>query len=117
MAPFEAHCSDCAGDVTVDTRFLRVLTPADPGRAARAVFTCPTCGARASVPVEAMVVAALQDAGVPVVHGHPSLGPPAERPGGPPIGYDDLLDFHLLLQRPDWHDQLVAASARALLAG
>ena len=108
MDRFLARCPDCAAETMLDDHNLRLLTSADPGRDARAVFTCPTCGERTSIPVQADVAEALQSCGVPVSHGHPSLGPPALRPPGPPLTHDDLLDMHLLLDQPGWFDDLLA---------
>ena len=113
---FLARCPDCGAETLLDTRNLRVLTPADPGRSARAVFTCPTCHERTSLPVGSEVVIALRECGVPVVHGHPSLGPPPVRPTGPAFDHDDLLDLHLLLDEPGWFDALVASLDREAAA-
>ena len=107
MDRFLARCPDCAAETLLDTENLRLLTPADPGRDARAVFTCPTCDERTSLPVPADVAVALQSCGVPVSHGHPSLGPPPARPSGPPLTPDDLLDLHLSLGQPGWFDRLL----------
>ncbi len=110
MERFLARCPDCGAQALLDTANLRLLTPADPGRSARAVFTCPTCRARTAIPVGPEVVETLQACGVPVTHGHPSLGPPASRPDGPRFTHDDLLDLHLLLREPGWFDLLVATA-------
>lgn len=110
MHRFLATCPACAVRVLLGTQTLRLVTPADPGRATRAIFTCPACAQRESVQLEGDVAAALQASGVPVSHGHPCLGPPAPPPTGPPITHDDLLDFHLLLAQPDWFDRVLEAA-------
>ncbi len=107
MDRFLARCPDCAAETLLDSHNLRLLTPADPGRDSRAVFTCPTCAGRTSLPVHADVADALASCGVPVSHGHPSMGPPAVRPDGPALTRDDLLDLHLLLDEPGWFDHLL----------
>lgn len=113
MERFLARCPHCTAETLLDTGNLRLLAPADTGRSVRVVFTCPDCRERTSIPVGPDIATALQACGVPVSHGHPSLGPPPRHPAGPPIGYDDLLDFHLLLERPGWFEALAAEVGRA----
>lgn len=108
MDVFTTSCPDCAAPVALPAPRLRVLTPSDPGRTAQAVFTCPVCGCRESVDVDAGTVEAMRRAGAPASHGHPSLGPPRRTPTAPPFGPDDLLALHELLDTPDWLDRLLA---------
>lgn len=97
--------------------------------------TCPSCGARVQVPLGDIVVAdddtgpayvlacpecsdvtvkliddtarnLLVAAGAVVSPGR--AGHPESPPPGPAFTPDDLLDLHLLLERPDWFHQLVA---------
>lgn len=108
MDVFTVSCPDCAALVALPASRLRVLTPLDPGRAARAVFTCSVCGCRESVGVDAGTVGAMRAAGAPSTHGHPSLGPPRRTGAAPAFDHDDLLAFHDLLEDPDWLARLLA---------
>lgn len=107
MTVFSASCPDCTASIALPAARLRVLTPADPGRDARALFTCPVCGNRESLAVDGRIVAALLRAGAGETRGHPSLGPPRRTTSAPPIVHDDLLSFHELLATPDWFDRLL----------
>lgn len=107
MDVFTVSCPDCAGVVALPASRVRVLTPLDPGRPARAVFTCPVCGCRESVGVDGGTVDAMRRAGAPATHGHPSLGPPRRTTTAPPFAPDDLLAFHELLDTPDWLERLL----------
>lgn len=114
MTRYMVRCPGCERESPVSTDGVRLLTAADPAMASRVVFMCPRCSRQTSAEVDRDVAEALIEAGVDVSHGHPSLGRRAERhAGGPPLDHDDLLDLHLLLQRSDWFDELLAASVRA----
>lgn len=73
-------------------------------------FTCRRCDKVVSKPAaDERVVMLLTSVGVPAVEW--SL--PAEldeRHEGPPISMDDLIDLRLLLERPDWADELSASA-------
>jgi hypothetical protein len=66
-------------------------------------FRCPSCANAAVHEASPAICALLQEAGCAreVWRLPAELG---ERPGGPSPAFtaDDLLDFHLLLQRDDW---------------
>lgn len=109
MDVFATSCPDCTAPVALPAPRLRVLTPADPGRTARAVFTCPVCGCRESVGLDAGAVRALRSAGAPATHGHPSLGPPRRPSTAPAFDHGDLLAFHELLDSPDWLERLLVS--------
>jgi len=68
-------------------------------------FACPHCGDVVTRPASARIVALLVSAGV---H-QETVAPPAEvfeHHAGPPIDSDDLIDFHLLLERDGWLERL-----------
>ena len=83
---------------------------------------CPGCARRWSVEVDAARFDDLMTEGCDLA---PDLASRARHPAGrarctavpapdgPPISRDDLLDFHLLLQRNDWFDQLCALERSA----
>lgn len=118
MTRYLVRCPGCEREIPVSTDGVLLLTSADPAVASRVVFMCPRCSRRASAEVDRDVAEALMEAGVDVSFGHPSLGRRLEHhPGGPPLGYDDLLDLHLLLEQPDWFDQLLGTTVRAASSG
>ncbi len=108
MTTIKATCPGCGEvDLTSDDILLRI-------GAARAVnsygFTCPTCGDYVEKPADERIVRLLLSGGVIPVPVHV----PAEvlEPhAGPPITYDDVLDFHEMLGRDDWYDQLTTPRA------
>jgi hypothetical protein len=91
------------GDVDLTPRQVRVrVVEAVQESLARRTYTfvCPSCHDRVEKTTEAEVVQLLASAGVQVSH----VDVPAEARephDGAPLGYDDLLDFALLLERHD----------------
>lgn len=103
MPTITTWCPTC-GEVTLPPGGFE-LRLAPVGRAgSHYAFTCPACGAEIRKPADEHVVRLLQVGGVPVRHLLASSG----RRGGPRLTHDDLLDFHTLLARDDWFDDLVA---------
>lgn len=70
-------------------------------------FRCPDCRMAIAKTAETHVVDVLVSSGVAmqVWHLPDEL---SEAHDGPPITHDDILDFHLLLQGPDWFLDLAA---------
>jgi hypothetical protein len=105
----KASCHDC-GDVElgVGDLHVRVCSGDDQGSY---VFRCPTCQMSVVKPAEQRIVDLLVASGVELVE----WMLPAElfepHRGGP-IDHDDLIDFHRLLGRSDWFDQLLAVCDR-----
>jgi len=74
-------------------------------------FRCPLCQSVVTKHAEPHIVELLVSSGVR----WSSWRPPAEleeRRGGPPISYDDLIDFHDLLSSADWFQRLTALNDR-----
>ncbi len=68
-------------------------------------FTCPDCGDYVQKPADERIVRLLLSGGVVPVPVHV----PAEvleAREGPPITYDDVLDFHHQMERDDWFEEL-----------
>ncbi|HET8970984.1 MAG TPA: hypothetical protein VFN19_07990 [Candidatus Nanopelagicales bacterium] len=113
MATIKATCPMC-GDVDLSPRQVRVrvVEAVQESQARRSyTFVCPSCHDRVEKPTEAEVVRLLRSAGVQVTH----VDVPAEareEHAGPPLGYDDLLDFGLLLERADCLADLFEAAPR-----
>lgn len=103
VAWIRASCPTC-GDVELSTAEVRVLMCSSTSEGSY-VFTCPTCQLAVSKPAEPNVVDVLVASGVRLsVWQLPAEL--EERREGPPIGYDDLLDFHFHLERDDWMEEL-----------
>ena len=103
MATIRATCPAC-GDVKLRSRDLmvRVCAETDLGTYQ---FACPRCGEPVAREATPRILSLLVSAGVPTEVWHQ----PAEllEPhAGPPITIDDVLDFHLLLERDGWFDRL-----------
>lgn len=98
-------------------------------------FDCPSCTEQVIKPADERIARLLATGGVPVsvdsfdgdfgelvddlgaeslphpgqpTEPEPGVPHPESPPAGAPLTYDDLLDFHLLLERSDWFDELVA---------
>jgi len=101
----KASCQDC-GDVElkVDDLRVRVCSEADSGSY---VFRCPTCQMSVVKPAEQRVVDMLVASGVRLEHWQlpAELFEPRR---GAAITYDDLIDFHRLLQGESWFESLLS---------
>jgi hypothetical protein len=107
MAVIKAECLDC-GPVRLQPADLTVRTHRDAADGTYR-FRCPRCGEIVCHDATGAVCDLLVGSGVArEIWDWPAEL--AERPGGPSLTTDDLLDFHLLLE----HDADVAASLERL---
>jgi hypothetical protein len=104
VTTIRASCQDC-GDVQLRPADLKVRVCADDNSGSY-VFACPFCGHGVAKPAEARIVELLVSSGVELEVWRMPAELTESRHRGPVIGYDDLLDFHLLLCREDWFSQL-----------
>jgi hypothetical protein len=111
VTTIRANCPSC-GDVqlTDDDLTVRVCSDTDHGSYH---FRCPSCRNTVAKDASQRIVDLLVSSGVrmqvwrlPAELTEPRVGPP--------ITADDVLDFHLLLQSPDWYDDLAEAVRRAV---
>ncbi len=110
VATIRASCPTC-GDVELTTRDVSVQVCSTNNQGSYA-FRCPHCRLAVSKPAEARIVDLLVSSGVRLTVWHR----PAEleeRREGDPITYDDLLEFHFLLQQEGWIDRLIASAPEA----
>lgn len=99
-----AVCPTC-GEVTLAIEVIEVQIWPDTGEGTY-TFSCPSCGRLVQREAAREVVAVLFSEGVRTrVHEMPTEL--FERPPGPPISWDDLLDFHTLLESDSWLDHLL----------
>lgn len=114
MEPVDVPCPACGTMLPVlpgTAEISRFPRGDEPGRVA---VGCPGCARRWSVEVDEPVFSDLRAVGCDVAADlesrarHPA-GRQRRSAGaqtGAPIGWDDLLDFHLLLERDDWFGRL-----------
>lgn len=103
MATIRVSCTTC-GDVEITSAELCVRVCRDDSSGTYR-FRCPDCGAVEVRDASPRVIEVLVTAGVALE----TWALPAELDEprtGPPISHDDLLDFHRLLQRADWIDDV-----------
>lgn len=102
-----APCPDC-GDVRVAIAACTLMRCMDDGRMAVA-YRCPRCGRRDAIDLTGQPdrVPALLDAGVRLRVWHLPAELSEPRPGGPPFQAEDVLDWHLRMEDPDWLDELL----------
>lgn len=103
MTTIKATCPRCGEvELTPDDLELRVCTHAP---ASYYSFQCPMCSERVQKPADDRVVQLLISGGVKAsVWELPEEL--TEIKDGPALTPDDLLDFHLLLEQPDWFERL-----------
>jgi len=108
VTTIKATCPTCGEvELTPDDIELRVCNFAP---ASYYVFECPMCLASVRKPADDRVIQLLISGGVhAVVWEYPAEV--TERPDGPPLTHDDLLDFHLLLDQPDWFQRLASVAS------
>ncbi len=69
-------------------------------------FRCPNCGLANAQETEATAITPLLAIGAPVQPWYLPTELTEEHGTEPELTLDDLLDFHLLLERSDWYDAL-----------
>jgi hypothetical protein len=110
VTTIRATCPTCGEvELTPDDIELRVCTHAP---ASYYQFVCPLCSEEVQKPADDRVVQLLISGGVPAtVWELPQEF--RETHEGPILTTDDLLDFHLLLEQPDWFASLLKVSTRS----
>jgi hypothetical protein len=104
MATIKAECPRC-GAVRLRVPELTVRVCADDDGRGAYRFRCPACSSAVVHEATPAICALLTSVGVR----EEVWRLPAEideRPTGPMLTPDDLLDFHLLLKRDDWQELL-----------
>ncbi len=104
MATIRATCPTC-DDVELTTRDVSVQICSDTNQGSYS-FRCPTCLLAVSKPAEPRIIDLLVSSGVRMSLWRlpAELHEPKQ---GRPFGWDDVLEFHDLLERPDWFAQLL----------
>jgi hypothetical protein len=109
VATIRASCPTC-GDVELTSRqvWVRVCSADSQGSY---VFRCPVCSLSVSKLADPKIVDLLVTSGVRLVVWHLPAELDEPHPG-PPITYDDLLEFHYLLQQDGWFERLASTVGR-----
>lgn len=109
VATIRASCPTC-GDVELTSRDVSVSVCASNNQGSYA-FRCPECAVAVSKLAEQRIVDLLVSSGVRLS----VWSLPAEldeQKTGAPLGYDDLLEFHQLLQEDGWFERLTEPVGR-----
>jgi hypothetical protein len=100
-----ATCSEC-GDVELGTGDL-VVRLCEDTESGTYVFRCPSCTVPVVRPADRPTIDLLVSSGCRLE----VWSTPAEltepRPAGDTFTHDDLIDFHDVLERPGWFDDLL----------
>jgi hypothetical protein len=109
VATIRASCPTC-GDVELTSRDVSVQVCASNNQGSYA-FRCPSCAVAVSKLAEQRIVDLLVSSGVRLsVWSLPAeLDEPKD---GEPLDYDDLLEFHRLLQEDGWFERLTEPVGR-----
>ena len=110
MARIKAECPRC-GPVRLRVEDLTVRVCIDEDRSSYR-FRCPTCTLAVVHETTAAICSLLVSVGVEEERWRLPTDL-TEQHTGPALTPDDLLDFHLLLQRDDWADHLSSVSDSA----
>ena len=109
MTTIKASCPTC-GEIELTPADV-VLMVCNHAPLSYYAFDCPTCLELVKKPADDHVVSLLVSGGVPAsVWEVP--GEALEAKDGPPLSYDDLLDFALQLEKADLLAAAAGASAR-----
>jgi len=111
MTTVRAQCPTC-GDISLGIGDLTVRICADGVTPGAYRFRCPACGEAVTRTASERIVDLLVSAGAAQ---EPWSWPAElrERPTGPPLTPDDLLDLHVMLDDDNWFEGLVALVQRS----
>lgn len=109
VATIRASCPTC-GDVELTSRDVSVQVCATNNQGSYA-FRCPECELAVSKMAEQRIIDLLVSSGVRLSVW--SMPAEMDEPrNGPPISYDDLLEFHRELEAEDWFERLTEPDRR-----
>jgi hypothetical protein len=109
MTQFTITCPHCSAENSLTARRLLARVDAETATSGEVLFTCLICRATATVTLDVAAVAVLLGAGVTHLSlSAPTVEHPEERPSGPPLTHDDLIDLHAALEDDRWPARLSA---------
>lgn len=112
MTTIRATCPTC-GEVGLTPDEIELRVDDADKTASYYSFACPSCYGTVRKPADERVVRLLISGGVAVLdmaEAGPAPRRLSDRFDGPRISHDDLLDFHAMLERDDWFDELTAGA-------
>jgi predicted RNA-binding Zn-ribbon protein involved in translation (DUF1610 family) len=107
MPIIRASCPTC-GDVDISPDAMTVMLCSSNGEASY-VFRCPSCAMVVSKAVDKRIVEILVSSGVRI-HFWRLPDESDEEKTGPPVDFDDLIQFHNQLSDPTWLERLIRYS-------
>ncbi|MEX2099992.1 MAG: hypothetical protein WEB19_01125 [Acidimicrobiia bacterium] len=111
MTTVRAQCPTC-GDISLEIVELTVRVCTDGVTPGAYRFRCPSCGDPVTRTASERIVDLLVSAGA-VQEKWSWPAELKERPSGPPLTPDDLLDLHVMLEDDTWFERLVALVQRS----
>jgi hypothetical protein len=108
MTSIRTNCPQC-GEVEMEARVVFLTVRSETGEGTYS-FVCPVCETLVEKPADRKIVVLLRSAGVELSEAPSPEVLTMERVGDPPLTLDDLIDFHFLLERPDWFARLMASA-------
>ena len=108
MTSIRTNCPRC-GEVEMRADVISLALEQDSGEGVYS-FVCPVCEDVVEKPADRKIVSLLRSVGVEVTEREAPVAEIGERPEGPPITIDDVVDFHFLLSQDDWFEQLTASA-------
>ena len=103
MVTINATCFYCAEQHKFSPEDVKLVHCEDT-EVSSSVFQCPHCHRLNLRRAEEPIVKKMISLKCPIVIY--TLPEPSERLGGPPLTLDDLLDFHLAVEREGWEHEL-----------
>lgn len=107
MPIIRASCPTC-GDVDIAPDAMTVMLCSSNGEASY-VYRCPACKMVVSKAVDRRIVEILVSSGVRI-HFWRLPEESDEEITGPPVDFDDLIEFHNQLSDPTWLERLIRYS-------
>ena len=107
MTTIKATCPQCGEvDLVAEDILLRIGARASVNTYG---FSCPSCGEFVEKHADERIIRLLLSGGVmpSLVHVPAEI---LESRSGPPINYDDLLNFHETLEQDNWFERLIGSN-------
>lgn len=109
MTSIRTNCPRC-GEVEMRADVISLAVEQDSEEGVYS-FVCPVCEDVVEKPADRKIVSLLRSVGVEITEREAALAEIDERPDGPPITIDDIIDFHFLMSQEDWFEQLTASTS------
>jgi hypothetical protein len=108
MTSIRTNCPRC-GEVEMRADVISLALEQGSGEGVYS-FVCPVCEDLVEKPADRKIVSLLRSVGVEITERDAPEMVLDDRPDGPPITIDDVVDFHFLLSQDDWFERLTASA-------